>query len=180
MMTAEGWRTAGVAALWGTACLGVLRLQDLTHDFGHGICGAWGCGPPVQALLACHGFWTVNLAALLWVNHEWLPLLWERRLSNLGLLIAIGGFVAVAGHLMLFWYPHAAETVRPYIVQRYLFSIATLVDVPLVQLTVFGIAGKWLARKRAAREVALQFVCSTVGDNQATGEAAHEDSLAVR
>ena len=180
LMTADGWRSAGVAALWGTACLGVLRLQDLTYEFGHGICGPWGCGPPMQALLACHGFWTVNLAALLWVNHEWLPLRWERRLANLALLIAVAGFAAVAGHLMLFWYPHAAETVRAYVVQRYLFSIATLVDAPLVQLSMFGIAGTLLARKRAARECDLRRVCSSIGESPATAETAREDSVAVR
>ena len=179
MMTADGWRTAGVAALWGTACLGVLRLQELTYDFGHGICGVWGCGPPVQALLACHGFWVVNLAALLWVNHAWFPLPWERRLANVALVIGLLGFAAVAGHTMFFWYPFVSDEVRPYVVRRFLFSIATLVDAPLVQLALVGIAGRWLARRRAESESALLRVCSAFEDSRTMTEAAHRDEVAV-
>jgi hypothetical protein len=199
-MAATGWATA-LKTNWTEESAGGVELkltrQWLTTDQG-GSSGAstcsmddiaccvvgwilrcWGCGPPVQALLACHGFWVVNMAALFWVNHAWLPLHWERRLANLGLMIALVGFAAVAGHTMLFWYPHAADTVRPYVVQRYLFSIATLVDAPLVQLTVFGIAGRWLARRRAASERTLQRVCSAVEDSRTMTAAAHRDEVAV-
>ena len=148
LMTADGWQTAKVAAVWGVACLAALQLQELPYDFGHGICGVWGCGPPVQALLACHGFWAVNLATLLWFNHRWLPPNWERGLANLALGIAVVGLIGVAAYQMAFWFPHVSADTRRYVVQRYLFSIAILVDAPLVQLAAFGIAGRWLGGKR--------------------------------
>ena len=150
LMTADGWRTAAVAAAWGTGCLGMLQLQNLPYDFGHGICGVWGCGPPIQALLACHGFWAVNLATLLWIGQQCLPTIWRRRMANFALVAAIGGLVAVAVYQMLFWFPHVTADVRRYIVQRCLFSVAILVDAPLVQLAAFGLVGRWLTGERAA------------------------------
>ncbi len=148
LMTRAGWSTAGALAAWCGAAFAALRLQDLPYDFGHGICGPWGCGPPLQALVACHGFWLVNLAALLWVSHRWLPVDWQRRVANLCLLIAATGLLGVAAHQALHWWPHATQGSRPYVVQRFLFSVASLVDVPLVPLALFGIAGRLLPRRR--------------------------------
>ena len=32
-----------------------LQIQQL--DLGHWLCGQWGCGPPVAAVLGMHVFW---------------------------------------------------------------------------------------------------------------------------
>ena len=52
------------AGAWAAALFGVLSLQYLPDRFfgEHSVCGPWGCGAPLPALLACHGFWLVLFA----------------------------------------------------------------------------------------------------------------------
>ena len=50
--------------LWSGLLFGSLSVANLPGDWGHGICGPWGCGPPMQALVACHFAWLVVLAPL--------------------------------------------------------------------------------------------------------------------
>lgn len=154
VMTQDGWRAIGMFSAWGGALLVVLQLQELPYDFGHGICGPWGCGPPVSALLACHAFWLVNLAAVLWITHHWCEFHWQRQVAGAALTVATIGLLSVAAHQAIFWWPAATQWSRPYVAQRYLFSIAMLVDVPLVQLALFGLAGLRLSHRRAMAEFA--------------------------
>jgi hypothetical protein len=56
--------TCLAAAAWAASLFGVLALQYLPDRFfgEHSVCGPWGCGSPLPALLACHGFWLVLFA----------------------------------------------------------------------------------------------------------------------
>lgn len=136
----SGWRTIMLTAAWGGALFGVLQLYRLPNDPNHSVCGPWGCGPPVQALAACHGFWLVLFS---------LPtLLLCRRLDSAtirwtGLLLFACGILGLAGIAVwegTHWWPRAGELQRHYIVQRYLFAVATLVDVPVVEIVLAGLA----------------------------------------
>ncbi len=62
------------------------------------------------------------------------------------LLVALAGAVLLAMmvHQRLVWWPEASEVQRAYFWQRYGFSIATAVDVPVVQVLLIG-CGLWLA-----------------------------------
>jgi hypothetical protein len=126
--------------LWAAGLEGVLQLRQLPDTcFGeHSVCGPWGCGPPLSALLACHGFWLVLMAPVAATAVLYLPVKWVWRL---GIVLAGAGFLglaAVAAWEAATWLPQASDWQRHYIGQRYLFSVATLVDVPIVQSLMLG------------------------------------------
>ena len=50
---------------WGLAGYAVLSLGQLPGEFGHSLCGPWGCLPPLQALAAMHLFWALALLPLI-------------------------------------------------------------------------------------------------------------------
>ena len=53
--------TAGILT-WGILLWGSLLVVKLPGDWGHALCGPWGCGPSMQALIGCHLAWFVLLA----------------------------------------------------------------------------------------------------------------------
>lgn len=127
--------------VWGTGLFGVLQLRRLGEAVGgaHGICGPWGCGPPVSALLAWHGFWLVLLAGpaciALW---SW-PVRWTRRVG--GLLLGCG--LVCAGGVVVWeavtWLPRLYPGEPTYFAQRCLFSLMTLVDLPILPAALVGL-----------------------------------------
>ena len=129
-----------LASCWMAALYGTLRIADIpTAQWDHSICGPWGCGPPLSALVACHGFWIVLLAPLvLWAAWRW-PLRFVRRL---GAALAIGGVAGIAmialGEAVL-WLPDVTAAQQRYFLQRVLFRIATTVDFPCVEVMISGV-----------------------------------------
>jgi len=142
---------------WAAALWGVLQIASLPGDWGHWICGPWGCGPPVQALVACHGFWTVLIAPVvgfsIYVGNSRHRRWWGRLFFLSGML----GIAAIIVYQVGIWLPEATPYQRPYLVQRCLFILATTVDVPLVPMTLAGLA-LWssaaLEEQRMARRAA--------------------------
>lgn len=135
-----GWLYSLAAVAWCGAIWGTLQLQHLPSDSAHSICGVWGCGPPLPALLACHGFWVALLAFPTAVLCIHVP---AQRLRKLGLflvLAGIAGLLGVAAWEGVQWWPRASVLQRQYVIQRYLFSVSTLVDLPLVQVVLAGLA----------------------------------------
>lgn len=139
-MSASIWHWASGLVAWAAALIATLSIANLPGDWGHGVCGPWGCGPPLQALAACHAAWIVLLLP---------PTLWMRWRFSVGLRRQVGWFVlgiALAGIVGLglresfTWLSQADEWHRPYFVQRIGFLLVTLVDVPLVQFVVVGVA----------------------------------------
>ena len=137
---------------WSLAAYGVLSCAFLPVDLGHGLCGPWGCAPPLQVLAAMHAFWI--LALLLpapWVFSHLSP----RRLRLVGkltLALGLAGLAIVIARELSVWLPSVPPEIQRYFFQRLLFVLATLSDVPLVQLTLAGTAcwmvGKlWSTRK---------------------------------
>jgi len=149
----SGRRTIMLTAAWGAALFGVLQLYRLPDTTGHSVCGPWGCGPPVQALLACHGFWLVlfSLPTGLLCRRLDAPVL-----RKAGLILLACGILGLAGIAVwegTHWWPRASEFHRHYIVQRYLFVVVTLVDVPVVEITIAGLTCFGAARLRNRREI---------------------------
>lgn len=142
------WRLAGSLLLWGSAVFGALELRNLPVDFGHGICGPWGCGPPLQVLLACHAFWIVNLTAVFWICASRASAASLSHLANAAIFAGVAGLVGVAVWQQFWWWPRVSEWARPYVVQRYVFTLATLVDVPIIEILLFGVAGSFLSRRQ--------------------------------
>lgn len=142
-------RTAVGLALWGGAAYGVLGLARLPGDGGaRGLCGPWGCLPPLQSLAAAHGFWLLVIGpAVARAAHRLSP----RGLRRLGgVLLAIGGAglawvavgsMATAGAGPPGWRP----------ILHAVFEVAMLVDVPLVELVAAGLACLVIATRGSGR-----------------------------
>lgn len=146
------------AGAWAAGLFGVLSLQYLPDRFfgEHSVCGPWGCGAPLPVLLACHGFWAVLFAPSV-VYAAWRlepTTVWRWGVSLLGLAgIALA---AIAVWQALSWWPQVDSLQRQYLVQRYLFVLATLVDVPVLEMLVAGVTLYWAAIWRQRSWAALR------------------------
>jgi len=120
--------------------LAILQLRHLSGPWSGALCGPWGCGPTLEALLACHLAWIVLLTpGLIYVCRRCQPQTWQRvgrallGLGGLGLLfVAIQVGVDVSRS--------ASGWENPWLPQRFLFRLAGLVELPTVQLIVSGAA----------------------------------------
>lgn len=137
---------------WGAALWGTLQLSNLPGEWGH-VCGPWGCGPPVKALATCHAFWAVFLGLpTLLAIWRW-PAKWLRRAGLAVMLAGLAGLVGIAAWEAFHWLPQVSQAEQQHLAARYLFAVVTLVDVPIVQLTLVGIVcwvigARFLRRRR--------------------------------
>jgi hypothetical protein len=129
---------SAVSTVWVAALYGLLSLHRVSAELGHDICGPWGCGPPLQALLGWHGFCLVaaSLPVGIAVTHWPKPRLWWTGigLSSAGTIgvLAIFAVACVSAS-------QAVSSGQPaYLIQRCLFDLATFLDVPLVPMILAG------------------------------------------
>ena len=113
-------------------------LQVGQIKMGHSLCGAWGCGPPTEALLAMHLFWFSALLppALLAIRYlNFSPKFWFR--SGMFLLgVAVAGMVGLLAYdLSVNHYYYQAG----YWWQRYGLSFLSLVEAPIIPTLVIGL-----------------------------------------
>ena len=146
-----GWFSVWVAALYGT-----LQIHFASGWLNHSICGPWGCGPPVEALVSYHGFWFVLLLPLAVIAGHALPPWQLFRWATVLMIAAVAAVVALVGVDAVRWLSlvHGDAAYR-YLVQRCFFRLATYVDFPLVQLAVAGAYGRWQGRRRLRAAVPL-------------------------
>ncbi len=142
------WRMLGLLG-WVASLYGVLQIHRATGLLGHAICGPWGCGPTVEALVSYHGFWFVLLlppSFLLGKTILHHPL-GRLRLRRWGLTLAAASLLSLLGIVIADaanWLSSAHAT--DYLIQRSFFRIATLVDVPLLPLICVGLIWIWQSR----------------------------------
>lgn len=137
-MSVSALKTCLGMVVWSGLLFGSLSVANLPGDWGHGICGPWGCGPPTQALIACHLAWLVALA---------LPAVFILRTSRrmrlrVGLfltVLSLAVLLSVVVYQRLSWWPVASQWQRPFFWQRCAFCIATAVDVPVAQTLAVGL-----------------------------------------
>jgi hypothetical protein len=148
------WLLASCA--WGICLWWSLLLQQLPASaFGeHSVCGPWGCGPPLPVLLACHAFWMVLLSPPAVVAAIRLPSPRVRLMGTVLVVLGLSGLVAVGVWEAATWLREASEWQRRYFVQRYLFSVVTFVDFPILEVLLIG-AGLWLAESRRSPRSAM-------------------------
>ena len=126
---------------WASALLGSLLVSQIPGDWGHSICGPWGCGPPTQSLVACHLSWFVVLVPAIVLVAKFGGLT-----SNAWWWIGLGffaagllGLVAIVVHEQITWLPSAGDYQRAYFWHRCGFVLATTVDAPITQSTFVGL-----------------------------------------
>lgn len=137
-----------IFVVWGTALWASLLIRHAPGDWGHFLCGPWGCGPPLQALAACHLAWLlILLAPTVAVARS--RRLSRRAKSRLGavlclLSVAIIGAVVVHAHMTAL--PWGSAMQSGYLWQRSAFALATAVDIPAFQLLACGMLLAWHSR----------------------------------
>jgi hypothetical protein len=127
---------------WGTAIAASLSITNLPGDWGHGVCGAWGCGPPLQPLIACHLTWFVVLAPMAWLLTQGPLRKYQRVVGVLAVSVAGAAILGIVLHQWLRWLPNVSAWQRPYFLQRCAFVVVTAIDFPILQ---FLLLGSWLA-----------------------------------
>ena len=132
----------GVALVAWAAMLGAaLSIAHVPGDWGHSICGPWGCGPPLQALVACHSAWLVLLlppaAILARSNRAPSPVV--RQVGILLCVLAVAIIASVVIYQRLTWWPSVSEWQRGFIWQRCGFVLATAIDAPVAQVLHIGV-----------------------------------------
>ncbi len=127
---------------------GTLQLHRFEGVFGHAICGPWGCGPPLVALVGYHAFWLLLIVPPTLVASYLIP---AEKAVRIGKLLAIAGLGALA-LLVLEDAVRFLRTARggEHLFQRCLFRLVTFVDFPLGPI---GLAGLTM------RRFGLQRIC---------------------
>ena len=152
--------------------LAVLQISQLTTGLTHLACGPWGCGPPLEALAACHGFWALFLTP---------PAAWAASRSSMAAvrlvslcagLAGLAGVIGVVAWQAGTYLPLVGEGQPSYFFQRCLFVIATTVELPMVQLILLGLAGWWYAIRRRKQFVAAQLKTLVYPTDDHAGEYA--------
>ena len=140
--------------LWSLAFWSTLKLSNAPILEGHSVCGIWGCGPPTNALLACHLGWMVFLAPSMPLAFHFFTQ--RQRLLNIGFWVScsagLTGVFAIGLHEFFTWYPNATDLARSYFLRRWAFAVITLTDFPTIPLFLYGLAGfGWQAYRRRFR-----------------------------
>lgn len=123
-------------AIWALLMWGALSLAKLPGDWGHGVCGPWGCGPPAQALVAYHIAWCILLLPLAIIARSSLNFKQRRYLAAGLAAIALAGILVIVGYERVVWWVAASDWQRTFFWNRIGFAILTQIDAPLVQLIV--------------------------------------------
>ncbi|MFH1303678.1 MAG: hypothetical protein ABIK07_21690 [Planctomycetota bacterium] len=124
--------------IWSLALWGTLKIADLPLPPLHGVCGPWGCGPPLEALFACHGAWLVCFIPAAWFGMQRFT---TKQIFHIGCVLTSLGLMmilAVGLYERLIWLPQANEFARRFFLQRWAFSVVTMTDVPLIPITLSG------------------------------------------
>lgn len=130
----------GLAVLgWAGLAYGVLSLRLLPGDYSHRFCGPWGCLPPVQAMMAMHGFWIlVIVPPTAWAIRTQQPRARKTIGLSLTAVAAIGiGFVLAWESWT--WTQRYGAGWGNLLSQRLLVAAVTTTDVPLLQILAAGI-----------------------------------------
>jgi hypothetical protein len=138
LMTSRPLLFAAVSSVWVAALFGFLSLHRISDDWGHDICGPWGCGPPLQALIGWHGFCLVAATLPVGIAVSHWP---KRRQWWTGVALAsagVAGVLVILGVQCVAAYQAVSQGQPAYLIQPWLFNLATFTSVPLVPMILAG------------------------------------------
>ncbi|NOY40589.1 MAG: hypothetical protein GXP26_01960 [Planctomycetes bacterium] len=126
---------------WMVVLLASLSITNLPGNWGHSVCGVWGCGPPTQVLVGCHLAWLVVLIPLSMISGRSCgkTMISPQRVGKLLCVVGVSLVMAIVIYQWATWWPVASELQRNYFVQRCGFVIVTSVDIPMLQLLAIGL-----------------------------------------
>jgi len=123
-----------IFSVWGLVLTGTLSIANWPGDWGHSICGAWGCGPPLQALLACHCSWLVVFVPVALLLTRKVSIHTAIRGASVILAIILLITTTIAIHEYLTWKLQVSPWQQQYYWHRVGFVILTTIEVPLLEL----------------------------------------------
>ncbi len=129
----------GLLLAWFLTFRASLSIANWRGDWGHGICGPWGCGPPLQALVGCHTAWLVFLLPLALIATNSLAPKLRNLIGLVAVVFAVSGLLGVVGYEYSTSQRASVEWRQNYFWQRVGFSVITLVDLPLLELLLAGL-----------------------------------------
>ncbi len=141
------------ASLWGVGLYGVLQvgLASASDLHSHALCGPWGCGPPLAALLAWHGFLLLGTAPIVAIaacrSTATQARIAGRVLLGLGILLLTG----VGTWEVMTWLPRISPGEPTYFFHRYAFAVVTMTDLPIFPLLLAGIVMLAASRVKTRR-----------------------------
>ena len=116
-------KLVGGLVLWAAAAYGVLLVGSVPSQWldGHVICGPWGCGPTMSALVTWYGFCLVFAAPPVALAVWKLPASWLRRIGLVLFGAGMLGLTSVGVWEAVTWLPKVAEGQPSYFFWRCLF-----------------------------------------------------------
>lgn len=111
-------------------------LQTEQLNLGHDFCGPWGCGPPTEAILGIHLFWIAFVFPPVIYFAFAIAMPWR----TIGLMMVGSAILGMIGFgIYDYLGTNGSFYDAGFVWQRYLLSLASLADVPLVQVMLAGI-----------------------------------------
>ncbi len=127
-------KTCAWLIVWGLTLAVTLSIANWPGDWEHSVCGAWGCAPPLQALVACHVAWLVVLIPPAFIARRFVTTKTLKRTSASTLFFAVTGSLVIAANQYVTWLAYASEWQRQFYWQRVGFVILTTVELPILEL----------------------------------------------
>jgi hypothetical protein len=134
--------TVVAISLWAAMLYAILQIATLqvAPDEVHQICGAWGCGPPLQTLVAWHGFCLTLVMGPALAIGRFCSARSTRVLGMISTILGVAMLLIVAVHEAVIWLPLIAPGQPTYFLQRYAYSVFYLhADYPMVPLLIMGV-----------------------------------------
>lgn len=139
------------AVAWAILLWSALQMAHVHTSWDHALCGVWGCGPTLPAVLSCHAAWLIVLTPVALVGRSLVPPRWARSIGLAVSVLVLALLLGIISRESTTWLQQAPVGYRHYFAQRCLFVIATWVDVPLVELGLVGLL--WWATPRKSLPV---------------------------
>ena len=164
--------------LWAGAAYGILLFErtGATWSDEHSMCGPWGCGPQLSALIAWHGLWFVLFApAAVFAIRYW-PANWLHRIGWPLMTVGLLALAGIAIWQAIDWLPRFQPGQRTFFVRRCAFVVATLTDIPIVPATLAGLAlglGAWRKGRRSPHGDKVRSSGAVSSGSAASGSTAH-------
>ncbi len=148
--------------VWAVTVYGTSTIHQIESLNCTSICGPWGCGPTLSALLGYHLFSFVLIAPPLVGICSILPPKVGSRLANALFFGGLIGAVGLFAWSSFDWYLEGSQT--EYSIRRGLFSLVTATDIPLIQVTISGLISMFLMNWRVKSTRTDRFESSTTSD----------------
>ena len=132
-------RAVPLLLAWAIVLRMSLSIVNWPGDWGHGICGPWGCGPKMQTLVGCHVSWLILLIPITLITSKQLAPKSRSICGILTIVVALAGILGIAVYEYSTWRVTASEGLRGYFWHRVGFSVVNLVDLPLLELLILGL-----------------------------------------